>query len=78
MSRTPGFPTWRPDVALSTICRLLTVTSGRSTVTAPIVGTEGAYRRTLMPSIVVPGARTLIALGKSLARTIWPTGLFPR
>jgi hypothetical protein len=62
-------PTCNPVVALSVTATFSTSTFGRSIVTAPMSGTDGAYLRTPNPRTTLPDERTINARTRLLART---------
>jgi hypothetical protein len=73
----PPDPTCNPVVAESVIATFSTTTFGFSTVTAPMSGTDGAYRRTPNPRTTLDAELIRNACTKSLARTDFPAGSVP-
>ena len=69
-SFTPLLSTCIPVVALSVMVTWSKTTSGASTVTVPMCGTEGAYLRKPIPRISMPALRTRSARDCALAVTV--------
>ena len=70
-------PTCSAVVEVSVMATFSTSTPGRSTVTAPMSGTDGAKRRTPRPRTTLLSERIMRARTRSLARTDEPVGSEP-
>ncbi len=77
-SRARSAITLSPVVAMSRMSTFLSRAPGRSNVTAPMCGTEGANRRKVRSCSRVPEPRIDAAFAIVLASTRFPVGSDPR